>query len=97
MIGNRLKQLRKAKNKNVSDMAKILEVSERAYSSYEREERKISIEHLEKIHNLCNCNLNWLVAGVGEMFNTPTSNEDFRTSEMISLIDEALKRHGLIK
>lgn len=97
MIGDRLKQLRKIKNKSSADMAKLLEVSERAYSSYEREERKISIEHLEKIHNLCNCNLNWLVAGEGEMFNTPTSNEEFRNSEMLTLIDEALKRHGLIK
>ena len=65
MIGDRLKQLRKTKNKSSAD--------------------------------LCNCNLNWLVAGEGEMFNTPTSNEEFRNSEMLTLIDEALKRHGLIK
>ena len=49
-------------------MSAQISVSYRAYSSYERGDRKPSFELLEKLVEKFNVNLNWLIAGNGNTF-----------------------------
>lgn len=68
MLENRLKELRKKLQFSQEDMAQKMDVSYRAYSSYERGERKIPIELLSFLAEKYNANLNYLISNIGEMF-----------------------------
>lgn len=52
MIYKRLRDLREDKDMTQEDVAKILNVSQRAYSHYERGERAIPIEAWKKLSEL---------------------------------------------
>lgn len=95
--GERLKKIRRKLGLSQTELGEKLGFSKQYLSNIEADRNLMNNDKLVKLLVDFNVNINYLLAGVGEMFNTPTSNEDFRTSEMISLIDEALKRHGLIK
>ena len=95
--GERLKNIRRKLGLSQAELGEKLGFSKQYLSNIEADRNLMNNDNLVKLLVDFNVNINYLLAGVGEMFNTPTSNEDFRTSEMISLIDEALKRHGLIK
>lgn len=95
--GERLKNIRRKLGLSQAELGEKLGFSKQYLSNIEADRNLMNNDKLVKLLVDFNVNINYLLAGVGEMFNTPTSNEDFRTSEMISLIDEALKRHGLIK
>ena len=51
-----------------NDMAEKMGISYRAYSSYERGERKPTYDFLQKLVEDLNVNLNFLIANQGEMF-----------------------------
>jgi len=68
MIGKRLQNVRKKLQLSQEDISTQIGISYRAYSSYEREDRKPSIDFLELLVTKFNINLNFLIAGVGEMF-----------------------------
>ncbi|RAI13009.1 MAG: hypothetical protein DKM24_00995 [Candidatus Melainabacteria bacterium] len=95
--GERLKNIRRKLGLSQAELGEKLGFSKQYLSNIEADRNLMNNDKLVKLLVDFNVNINYLLAGVGEMFNTPTSNEDFRNSEMISLIDEALKRHGLIK
>jgi transcriptional regulator with XRE-family HTH domain len=95
--GERLKKIRRKLGLSQTELGEKLGFSKQYLSNIEADRNLMNNDKLVKLLVDFNVNINYLLAGVGEMFSTPTSNEDFRTSEMISLIDEALKRHGLIK
>lgn len=60
-IGQKLKKIRKCKKKNQKDFAKILELSERTYWSYEKSTHEISIVCLKGLYAKFAVNLNWLL------------------------------------
>jgi transcriptional regulator with XRE-family HTH domain len=95
--GERLKKIRRKLGLSQTELGEKLGFSKQYLSNIEADRNLMNNDKLVKLLVDFNVNINYLLAGVGEMFNTPTSNEEFRNSEMISLIDEALKRHGLIK
>lgn len=95
--GERLKNIRRKLGLSQAELGEKLGFSKQYLSNIEADRNLMNNDKLVKLLVDFNVNINYLLASVGEMFNTPTSNEDFRNSEMISLIDEALKRHGLIK
>lgn len=97
MYSQNIKKLKQKLNLSTPQMAQTLGVSASTLSSYERSVRTPSLDFATLLYEKLNVNLNWFISGEGEVFNTPTSNEEFRNSEMLTLIDEALKRHGLIK
>lgn len=97
MYSQNIKNLKQKLNLSTPQMAQKLGISTSTLSSYERNVRTPSLDFATLLYEKLNVNLNWFISGEGEMFNTPISNEGFRNSEMINLIDEALKRHGLIK
>ena len=95
MIGERLQKARKTLKLSQEDISTQIGISYRAYSSYEREDRKPSIEFLEKLVVQYNLNLNWLIAGKGEMFISP-EYEDIK-AEVLDKVDEILIKYGIKK
>ena len=53
MIGNALKYMRKKKNLKQDTLAKLVGISQQNLSRYEKEQRIISFELIEKIANEC--------------------------------------------
>ena len=95
MIGKRLNQLRKTLNITQEKFSTQFAVSYRAYTSYERGERKPSFELLNVLYKNFNVNLNWLISGEGEMFNVP--QKDLSDFDLEVKVDEILRKKGFIK
>lgn len=95
MFGERLQKVRKKLQLSQEDISTQIGISYRAYSSYEREDRKPPIDFLEKLACLYNINLNYLVAGIGNEFIAQQFNavKDELRSEVLQI----LKDEGLIK
>ena len=91
----KLQQIRKELKLSQEEISSQIGISYRAYTSYERGDRKPSIEFLEKLVEKFNVNLNWLIADVGEMFNTP-KYEDVK-DEFEKRVEEILKKKGVLK
>ena len=72
MYGEKLHKIRKSLNLSQEEMANKTNTSYRAYTSYERGDRKPSFEFLENLVLNFEVNLNWLIANSG----TPFLKED---------------------
>ncbi len=95
MFGQRLQIARKKLQLSQEDISTQIGISYRAYSSYEREDRKPPIDFLEKLISKYNLNLNWLVAGKGNMFNAPQFEQVH--NELALEVRKILREEGLIK
>jgi len=67
-LGQKLKEIRTHFNMSISEFAKNLGTSARAYTSYEYDERKPSYEFYFNLRSVFSVNLNWLIANEGSMF-----------------------------
>lgn len=56
----KLKQLREMNHLSQKDVAKILNVTQGAYSLYEQEERKITVDNLIKLSNFYGVSLDYI-------------------------------------
>ena len=70
-IALRLKKLRELKGLSQGDMAKLLNVSQKAISQWERGERAIPAVILKALKEHLSLNIDWLLTGEGEPFITP--------------------------
>lgn len=95
MFAERLQKLRKRLQLSQDEIATQIGISYRAYSSYERGDRKPPIEFLEKLIVNYNMNLNYLIAGVGEEFNP--QQFDTAKDELRLEVLQILKDEGIIK
>mgnify|MGYP002676941200 CR=1 FL=1 len=95
MFTERLQKLRKTLKLSQDELSTQLGISYRAYTSYERGDRKPSIEVLSKLLEVVDVNLNWLISGQGEMFNAPKYNEV--KTQLRSEVLKILKEEGLIQ
>lgn len=68
ILQNRLRKLRKSLNKQQGEFANDLGILQQQYSTYERGTRKPSTEIYNKLIEIFNVNLNWLLTGNGSMF-----------------------------
>lgn len=93
-LENRIQKVRKHFKLSQEEISAQIGISYRAYSSYERGDRKPSYEFLELFFNIFNVNLNWLIVGQGEMFNAP-KYEDVK-DELKTQVLSILKEQGLI-
>ena len=73
---NRLKKIREDKNLRQSDISKILNVSQVAYSYYEIEKRQIPIDLLKKLAKLYNVSVDYLLYLTDEKKPYPRSIMD---------------------
>ncbi len=98
MIAENLIKIRKTMLLVQSDFALKLGVSPRAYVNYERGDRRPPYEVLEKLHELCNVNLNWLITGKGSMFNEQQPSTTSRSNEELEQkVVEVMKKYGVIE
>ena len=67
-FGSRIKEFRKVFNLSQQELAKKLNMQPQALARYEKDKVKPSIELAQKLTNMFNINLNWLLTGRGEMF-----------------------------
>lgn len=94
MIAENLVKIRKTTLLVQSDFALKLGISPRAYVNYERGDRKPPYEVLEKLYELCNVNLNWLITGKGSMFNKQQPSPS--NEELEQKVVEVMKKYGVI-
>ncbi|MDD3238238.1 MAG: helix-turn-helix transcriptional regulator [Candidatus Gastranaerophilales bacterium] len=94
-INERLKSIRNQKNLTQADFGKNIGVSKQAVSNVENNLSNPSIELLSKLMMYYDVNLNWLICGKGNMFNT-TQFEQVQ-DEFAQKVKEILKDEGLIK
>jgi len=96
MYGQKLHQIRKNLNLSQEEMAQKTNTSYRAYTSYERGDRKPSFEFLEQLALNFEVNLNWLIANNGNPFlgnrNTLSLKE-----EILNDVKDMLIKEGVLK
>lgn len=98
MEQNRLQKIRKKLKLSQEEIAIETGITYRAYTSYERGDRKPSFEFLIKLIEKYNVNLNWLIAGIGEMF---LDEQEFATqyenvkNDILDEVKKMLKEKGL--
>lgn len=68
--GKRLKEIRLSLRLNQQQLADKLGIKYQSVGKAEKNINKLSNESLSHLINKCNVNLNYLVAGIGEMFIT---------------------------
>lgn len=95
MKENRLQKIRKKLKLSQEEIADETNITYRAYTSYERGDRKPSFEFLVKLVEKYNVNLNWLIAGNGEMFNA-LQYEDVK-DEILNEVNQVLVKYGIKK
>ncbi len=69
MVSERIKKIRLKKNLTQKQMADQLEISQSVYSSYENRGSMPPLNILEKLTDLYNIDIHWLITGEGEMEN----------------------------
>ena len=94
--GEKLKQIRQKLLLMQDEFAGALEMKSRAYAAYERNENKPPLFMLEMLCNDYDVNLNWLISGKGNMFNSAPENisSDIK-DEIIKTVEEYLKTRGI--
>lgn len=96
MIAKNLLNLRKHLSLAQNEFSLKLGINPRAYINYERGERKPPYEMLIKLSEDFNVNLNWLIAGKGEMFNNSAAEFEQQEDKFTAKVEEILKKKGLI-
>ncbi len=108
MYSLKLKEIRKSLKLSQEDMANQTGTTYRAYTSYERGDRKPSFEFLEKLVQNFDVNLNWLIANKGETFiynikEKTSDNINYKNiynnirSDILSDVRNMLVEDGLLK
>lgn len=72
-MNSRLEKIRNILKFNPNAFAKALNIPQPTYVRYEKGERKLSAELFLQLKEKFNININWLLTGEGEMFNSPPS------------------------
>lgn len=92
-IGKRLKIIIESKHLSQGKFGELLNTPRQLISNYVNDLSKPSYELLTKLALDMNVNLNWLIAGTGEMF-AQTPNEALK-EELRKEFEELLKAKGL--
>lgn len=96
-MGVRLKKIREALHLKQSELGAVFDCSYAFISAVENDKSKLSVENLIKLLVKYDVNINYVLAGKGEMFN----QEEFKKEDMNTwfrkMLDDELKRKGLIK
>ena len=93
--GIRLRKCREYLKISQDDIAKLFGSTASYISLVENDKSKLSVENLVKLLLRYNINLNYLLAGVGNPFNTG-ENEEIR-EKVLKEVDEILIKYGIKK
>lgn len=101
MYSEKLKEIRKKLKLSQEEMAFQTGTSYRAYSSYERGDRKPSFEFLGQLVEKYNVNLNSLIADKGPLFFNESESRMININdlkdEIMSNVREMLVHEGVLK
>lgn len=90
-ISLRIKQLRTEKKLTQKAFCEKLEIKQSNLSHIENNGKKISIEIVQKIISYFNINADWLILGMGDMYNKIPYKINDDVIESVSEADNALK------
>lgn len=93
MFSENLKKVRQELGLSIARFADKLEMSPNTLTNYELNRREPSLTFFVQLNKKTNINLNWLVSGKGNMFNTPEF-EDVK-DEILAEVDEILIKYGI--
>ena len=94
MIADRLQKIRKHLKLSQTEMSQQTGISYRAYTSYEHGDRKPSLEFLQNLVCKMNVNLNWIIAGTGDMFISTECGQD--GNNLTLEVKKILQNEGII-
>lgn len=98
MYGSKLKEIRNQLSVTQQEMADLLNISYRTYSSYERNENNPPYSMLVILCKNYKINLNWFIADEGNMIKEYIPNEFEVIKEKILLeVRTMLKNEGILK
>ncbi len=89
----KIQKIRKKLKLSQEEISTQVGISYRAYTSYERGDRKPSFDFLESLVNKFNVNLNWLIANNGEMFIAP--KYESVKDEIMAQVEKMLDDRGI--
>ena len=92
-VGKRLKFIIDSKHLSQGKFGELLDTPRQLISNYVNDLSKPSYDFLYKLYKDINLNLNWLIAGEGNMYNQ-TPNEALK-EELRKEFEQLLKRKGL--
>ena len=81
-LGNRIRLLRKQLAKSQDEFARDLGITKQAVSNIENSKSSPSPQVLHRMHTKLNINLNYIIAGHGEIFTSDEKKEDLKKSLM---------------
>jgi transcriptional regulator with XRE-family HTH domain len=98
IIGNRLREFRKQGKKTLQELANETNISHSTIARIERGELFPNLEFLAYLRNAYAINLNWLIDGVGNMFNNKDDKETTTQTkkELINLLFENIDKNLLL-
>ncbi len=92
-IPERFKEIRKSFNETQTEFGARLDVTKQSIANIECGKNNPSIELISKLICNLNVNANYLLAGIGEPFLETKEESD----KLEAIVNEILKKHGLIK
>lgn len=91
--GERIKKLRQELNLSQDEFGKIFGIQKQMVSSLENDKLKLNNEKLALLCESYNVNINWLLCGIGNMFNAP-QNTSADKDEIIKIVEDYLTKRG---
>lgn len=93
-LGNRIRILRKQLSKSQEEFALDLGVTKQAISNIENSKSSPSPQVLYKLHTKLHVNLNYIIAGSGDVFVGSEKKEDLKKA-LMKEFEQILKARGI--
>ena len=93
--GQRIKKIRQALNLSQESFGKIFDIGKQFVSLLEKDKTQLNNDKLVKLLFDYNVNINYLLGGMGSMFNTPQFEQV--KGELLAEVRQMLKEEGIIK
>ena len=93
-LGNRIRILRKQLDKSQEEFAQELGITKQAISNIENSKSAPSPLVLYRLHNNLHVNLNYIIAGTGDVFVGTEKKEDLKKA-LMKEFEQILKARGI--
>ena len=93
--GNRLKKIRKELRLSQEEFGDRIGLSRAGIAAVEADKNNFSQDVLYKMISVFNVNLNYLIAGIGDMFNSKVE-ANYEVAKIRTIVNDILKEHRLI-
>lgn len=94
-MGMRIKQVRNELHLKQEDFAKHFGFSRAFLSAIEQDKSKLSVDNLTKLLIDFNVSINFILAGVGDVFIKKEDDEDKIKNMLKKMIDEEMEHRGI--